>query len=223
MPGRARKAPATASSGAGCSKDAGCSDASLPLSEVRAPPHPRFTLSAFHHPPCVVQLPLELCDRIFATLELLDLGRLVATCRFCHSRLEAAITTCSLRLRLGGYAAAVGLRSARKLIEHLDTALPRLPRAIVVTWLGDFDWRVRLGALRSLSLRGGGNSTGDSAGISAQHGAAIAALQEDPHPEVRTLARSLLLRIAPQLVEGHSPAGPAAPPAEPPAPPAEET
>ena len=66
-----------------------------------------------------------------------------------------------------------------------------------MTWLGDFDWRVRLAGLKALSLRGGGGSTGDSAGVSEQHGAAIAALQEDLEPAVSSLARSLLARIAP--------------------------
>ena len=88
------------------------------------------------------QLPLELADRIFATLGLLDLSRIVAVSRFCHDRLPTAITACSLRLKLGGYANAVGLRSTNTLLAHLDAALPRLPRAIVVTWLADFDWRV---------------------------------------------------------------------------------
>ena len=92
------------------------------------------------------QLPLELADRIFATLGLLDLSRIVAVSRFCHDRLPTAITACSLRLKLGGYANAVGLRSTNTLLAHLDAALPRLPRAIVVTWLADFDWRVRLHA-----------------------------------------------------------------------------
>ena len=90
------------------------------------------------------QLPLELADRIFATLGLLDLSRIVAVSRFCHDRLPTAITACSLRLKLGGYANAVGLRSTNTLLAHLDAALPRLPRAIVVTWLADFDWRVWL-------------------------------------------------------------------------------
>ena len=36
---------------------------------------------------------------------------------------------------------------------------------------------MRLAGLRALSLRGGGDSEGDSAGVSEQHGAAIAALQ----------------------------------------------
>ena len=102
------------------------------------------------------QLPLELVDHLFAQLGLRELSRVVAVSRFCHSRLPAAITACSLRLRLGGYAAANRLRSTSKLLAHLDTALPRLPRVIVVTWLGDFDWRVRLAALKALSLRGGG-------------------------------------------------------------------
>ena len=66
-----------------------------------------------------------------------------------------------------------------------------------MTWLGDFDWRVRLAGLKALSLRGGGGSTGDSAGVSEQHGAAIAALLEDLEPAVSSLARSLLARIAP--------------------------
>ena len=143
------------------------------------------------------QLPLELADHIFAQFGLLELSRVVAVSRFCHSRLPAAITACSLRLRLGGYATANGLKSTSKLLAHLDTALPRLPRVIVVTWLGDFDWRVRLAGLKALSLRGGGGSTGDSAGVSEQHGAAIAALQEDLEPAVSSLARSLLARIAP--------------------------
>ena len=143
------------------------------------------------------QLPLELVDHLFAQLGLRELSRVVAVSRFCRSRLPAAITACSLRLRLGGYAAANRLRSTSKLLAHLDTALPRLPRVIVVTWLGDFDWRVRLAALKALSLRGGGGSTGDSAGVSEQHGEAIAALQEDPEPAVSALARSLLARVAP--------------------------
>ena len=178
---------------------------------------PHLQLSARH---ACAQLPVELVDRIFAALGLLDLGRIVATCKFCHARLEGAICTCTLRLRLGGYAAAVKLSSTRKLLEHLDTALPRLPRTIVVTWLADFDWRVRLAALRSLSLRGGGDSTGNSAGISEQHGAAIAALQEDPKLVVRTLARSLLSRIAPSLLQVDG--GPASPAAETPAPPVDD-
>ena len=103
------------------------------------------------------QLPLELVDHLFAQLGLRELSRVVAVSRFCHSRLPAAITACSLRLRLGGYAAANRLRSTSKLLAHLDTALPRLPRVIVVTWFGDFDWRVRLAALKALSLRGGGS------------------------------------------------------------------
>ena len=49
------------------------------------------------------QLPLELADHIFAQLTLLELSRVVAMSRFCRSRLSAAITPCSLRLRLGGY------------------------------------------------------------------------------------------------------------------------
>ena len=89
------------------------------------------------------QLPVELADRIFATLGLLDLSRIVAVSRFCHERLPAAIAACTKRLKLGGYANAVGLRSTNTLLAHLDAALPRLPRAIVVTWLADFDWRVR--------------------------------------------------------------------------------
>uniref|UniRef100_A0A7S0E4N5 F-box domain-containing protein n=1 Tax=Phaeocystis antarctica TaxID=33657 RepID=A0A7S0E4N5_9EUKA len=145
----------------------------------------------------ISDLPLELADRIFATLGLLDLSRIVAVSRFCHDRLPTAITACSLRLKLGGYANAVGLRSTNTLLAHLDAALPRLPRAIVVTWLADFDWRVRLAGLRALSLRGGGDSEGDSAGVSEQHGAAIAALQADPDPAVSALARSLLSRIDP--------------------------
>lgn len=43
--------------------------------------------------------------------------------------------------------------------------------------------QVRLAGLRALSLRGGGNSEGDSAGVSVQHGAAIAALQACLFPE----------------------------------------
>ena len=39
---------------------------------------------------------------------------------------------------------------------------------------------MRLAGLRALSLRGGGDSEGDSAGVSEQHGAAIAALQVGP-------------------------------------------
>ena len=89
------------------------------------------------------QLPVELADRIFATLGLLDLSRIVAVSRFCHERLPTAIAACTKRLKLGGYANAVGLRSTNTLLAHLDAALPRLPRAIVVTWLADFDWRVR--------------------------------------------------------------------------------
>ena len=143
------------------------------------------------------QLPLELFELILSQLGLLELSRVVAVSRFCHSRLPAAITACSVRLSLGGYATANGLKSTSKLLAHLDTALPRLPRVIVVTWLGDFDWRVRLAGLKALSLRGGGGSTGDSAGVSEQHGAAIAALLEDLEPAVSSLARSLLARIAP--------------------------
>ena len=71
------------------------------------------------------QLPLELADHIFAQLGLLELSRVVAVSRFCHSRLPAAITACSLRLRLGGYATANGLKSTSKLLAHLDTALGR--------------------------------------------------------------------------------------------------
>ena len=56
---------------------------------------------------------------------------------------------------------------------------------------------MRLAGLRALSLRGGGDSEGDSAGVSEQHGAAIAALLEDLEPAVSSLARSLLARIAP--------------------------
>ena len=89
------------------------------------------------------QLPVELADRIFATLGLLDLSRIVAVSRFCHERLPTAIAAGTKRLKLGGYANAVGLRSTNTLLAHLDAALPRLPRAIVVTWLADFDWRVR--------------------------------------------------------------------------------
>lgn len=159
-----------------------------------ASPDTRHGLNA---PLPILDLPLELADHIFAQLGLLELSRVVAVSRFCHSRLPAAITACSLRLRLGGYATANGLKSTSKLLAHLDTALPRLPRVIVVTWLGDLDWRVRLAGLKALSLRGGGGSTGDSAGVSEQHGAAIAALQEDLEPAVSSLARSLLARIAP--------------------------
>ena len=43
--------------------------------------------------------------------------------------------------------------------------------------------QVRLAGLRALSLRGGGDSEGDSAGVSEQHGAAIAALQVRLLPE----------------------------------------
>ena len=118
------------------------------------------------------QLPLELADRIFATLGLLDLSRIVAVSRFCHDRLPTAITACSLRLKLGGYANAVGLRSTNTLLAHLDAALPRLPRAIVVTWLADFDWRVRLPLLHAPATRprlcgdkGRGRGTG---GVQAQ-------------------------------------------------------
>ena len=46
------------------------------------------------------QLPLELVDHLFAQLGLRELSRVVAVSRFCHSRLPAAITACSLRLRL---------------------------------------------------------------------------------------------------------------------------
>ena len=42
---------------------------------------------------------------------------------------------------------------------------------------------MRLAGLRALSLRGGGDSEGDSAGVSEQHGAAIAALQVRLLPE----------------------------------------
>ena len=147
------------------------------------------------------QLPLELADHIFAQFGLLELSRVVAVSRFCHSRLPAAITACSLRLRLGGYATANGLKSTSKLLAHLDTALPRLPRVIVVTWLGDFDWRVRLAGLKAFSLHGG-DSTGNSADVSAQHCAAIAALQEDLEPAVSAFARSLVARIAPMRLTG---------------------
>ena len=106
------------------------------------------------------QLPLELADRIFATLGLLDLSRIVAVSRFCHDRLPTAITACSLRLKLGGYANAVGLRSTNTLLAHLDAALPRLPRAIVVTWLADFDWRVRPHARGYVGTKGDGQGGG---------------------------------------------------------------
>ena len=150
---------------------------------------------------CWSQLPLELADHIFAQLTLLELSRVVAMSRFCRSRLSAAITACSLSLRLGGYATANGLTSTSKLLVHLDTALPCLPRAIVVTWLGNFDWRVRLAGLKAFSLHGG-DSTGNSAYVSAQHCAAIAALQEDLEPAVSAFARSLVARIAPMRLTG---------------------
>ena len=98
-------------------------------------------------------------------------------------------------------ATANGLTSTSKLLVHLDTALPCLPRAIVVTWLGDFDWRVRLAGLKAFSLHGG-DSTGNSAHVSAQHCAAIAALQEDLEPAVSAFARSLVTRIAPMWLTG---------------------
>ena len=125
----------------------------------------------------------------------------MAVSRFCHSRLPAAITACSLRLRLGGYATANGLKSTSKLLAHLDTALPRLPRVIVVTWLVDSDWRVRLAGLNAFSLYEG-DSTGNSADVSAQHCAAIAALQEDLEPAVSAFARSLVARIDPMRLTG---------------------
>ena len=150
------------------------------------------------------QLPLELADHIFAQLTLLELSRVVVLSHFCHSRLSAAITACSLRLRLGGYATANRLTSTSQLLAHLDTALPCLPRVIVATWLGDFDWRVRLAGLKAFSLYGGDECGGNSADVSAQHCAAIAALQEDLEPAVSAFARSLVARIAPMRLTGLS-------------------
>ena len=112
------------------------------------------------------QLPVELADRIFATLGLLDLSRIVAVSRFCHERLPTAIAACTKRLKLGGYANAVGLRSTNTLLAHLDAALPRLPRAIVVTWLADFDWRVRpLHRRSAVRAQGGSAQRGVGGGV----------------------------------------------------------
>lgn len=142
------------------------------------------------------ELPADMIDRIFCMVSLADLGRIVATCRQNHHRLAHVIRMVSLRLGLGGVAASLRLRSTSSVLRLLDNALPRLPRPIVVTWLADVDWRVRLAALRALSLKAGDNSSGNSAQISVEHRTAITALQNDPSPPVREAAQSLVARIA---------------------------
>jgi len=143
----------------------------------------------------LTRLPEELFDRILGMLPLEDLANLVQTCRFGQERLQSAITACAVRLGLSGYSPARNAVSIPRLLAQLDSALPRLPRVIVVKWLDDMDWRVRLASLRALSLHGGGSSFGDSANVKDRHGEAIAALQEDEHIAVRAAAAALYARL----------------------------
>ena len=178
-PKRKREAARRSSGGAGSSTD------QLPPSLGA-----EFTGFVMH------ELPADMIDRIFCMVSLADLGRVVATCRQNHDRLAHVIRTASARLGLAGVTASFRLESINSVLRLLDNALPRLPRAIVVTWLADVDWRVRLAALRALSLKAGDNSSGNSAQISVEHRAAITDLQNDPSPPVREAAQSLVARIA---------------------------